>query len=173
MFRDKVPAWVLATEVSFAIYGERGVIDILGWHPGRRTLLVIELKTDLADMNEVVGTFDRKRRLARQIALDRRWDPVTVSAWLIVVDGRTNRRRVGAHETMLRGALPDDGRTMARWLRDPSGVVAGMSFWTDTAGSRPRSGRRIRAARPTAARVSAKWSGGDYWADFPAGSASG
>ena len=105
MFRDKVPAWVLAPEVSFAIYGERGVIDILAWHPGRRALLVIELKTDLADMNEIVGTFDRKRRLARQIALERGWDPVTVSAWLIVVDSRTNRRRVGAHaDDAARGA---------------------------------------------------------------------
>ena len=106
LFRDELPAWVLAPEVSFAVYGERGVIDILAWHPGRRALLVIELKTDLADMNELVGTFDRKRRLARQIALERGWDPVSVSAWLIVVGSRTNRRRVAAHEAMLRGALP-------------------------------------------------------------------
>src|SRR5436190_6012771 len=126
-FRDKMPAWVLAPEVSFAIYGERGVIDILAWHPSRRALLVIELKTDLADINEVVGTFDRKRRLAPRIALERGWDPVTVSAWLIIIDTRTNRRRVGAHGTMLGGALPEDGRAMARWLRDPSGAIAGLS----------------------------------------------
>lgn len=146
MFRDKVPAWVLAPEVSFAIYGERGVIDILAWHPGRRALLVIELKTDLADMNELMGTFDRKRRLARRIALERGWDPLTVSAWLIVVDSRTNRRRVGAHEAMLRGALPDDGRAIARWLRDPSRAVAALSFWAGGAASSPRlrSARRIR-----------------------------
>jgi transcriptional regulator with XRE-family HTH domain len=158
MFHDKVPAWVLAPEVSFAIFGERGVIDILAWHPGRRALLVIELKTDLADMNEVVGTFDRKRRLARQIALERGWDPLTISAWLIVVDRRTNRRRVGAHETMLRGALPADGRAMARWLRDPSGVVAALSFWTDAAASRsrPRSARRVRVGSTAAAGVPVK-----------------
>jgi transcriptional regulator with XRE-family HTH domain len=147
MFRDKLPAWVLAPEVSFAIYAERGLIDILAWHPGRRALLVIELKTDLADMNELVGTFDRKRRLARQVALERGWDPVSVSAWLIVVDRRTNRRRVAAHEAMLRGALPDDGRTMAPWLRDPSRAVAGLSFWAGGASrSRTRPIRRVRLA---------------------------
>ncbi|HEV8403348.1 MAG TPA: helix-turn-helix transcriptional regulator [Candidatus Limnocylindrales bacterium] len=151
MFRDKLPAWVLAPEVSFAIYGERGVIDILAWHPGRRALLVIELKTDLADMNELVGTFDRKRRLARQIALERGWDPLIVSAWLIIVDSRTNRRRVAAHEAMLRGALPDDGRAIARWLRDPARAVAGLSFWAGVvggSGSSPRSRpvRRVRGA---------------------------
>jgi transcriptional regulator with XRE-family HTH domain len=155
MFRDELPGWVLAPEVSFSIYGERGVIDILAWHPGRRALLVIELKTDLADMNELVGTFDRKRRLARQIGLERGWDAVAVSAWLIVVGSRTNHRRVAAHEAMLRGALPDDGRAIRRWLRDPARAVAGLSFWTDSLGEtgRPTSRpvRRVRAASRRAA----------------------
>ena len=155
MFRDELGAWLLAPEVSFAIYGERGVIDILAWHPGRRALLVIELKTDLADMNELVGTFDRKRRLARQIALERGWDAVTVSAWLIVVGSRTNRRRVAAHEAMLHGALPDDGRAIRRWLRDPDRPVAGLSFWADSLGEtrRPMSRpiRRVRAVARGAA----------------------
>ena len=153
MFRDQLPAWVLAPEVSFAIYGERGVIDILAWHPGRRALLVIELKTDLADMNELVGTFDRKRRLAWQVGRERGWDPLTVSAWLIVVGSRTNRRRVAAHAAMLRGALPDDGRAMRQWLRDPAGTIAGLSFWAEPsvgAGKAPprTAGaiRRVRAA---------------------------
>ncbi|MEA2632936.1 MAG: hypothetical protein QOE66_3155, partial [Chloroflexota bacterium] len=75
MFRDQLPGWILAPEVSFAIYGERRVIDILAWHPGRRALLLIELKTELVDMNELLGTLDRKRRLARRIAQERGWDP--------------------------------------------------------------------------------------------------
>jgi transcriptional regulator with XRE-family HTH domain len=150
MFRDQLPGWVLAPEVSFAIYGERGVIDILAWHPGRRALLLIELKTELVDMNETIGTLDRKRRLARQIARDRGWDPVSVSAWLIVSASRTNRRRVDAHEAMLRAALPADGRTIRRWLREPVGPVGAVSFWTDmhAVGGRPslRPIRRVRVS---------------------------
>lgn len=111
--------------------------------------MVIELKTDLADMNELVGTFDRKRRLARKVAMDRGWDPVTVSAWLIVVGSRTNRRRVAAHEAMLRAALPDDGRAILRWLRDPVRPIDGLSFWTgspaETGRPRSRPVRRVRA----------------------------
>lgn len=34
-------------EVSFSIYGQRGVIDILAWHAATRSLLVIELKTEM------------------------------------------------------------------------------------------------------------------------------
>ena len=157
MFRDELPAWVLAPEVSFAIYGERGVIDILAWHPGRRALLVVELKTDLADINELVGTFDRKRRLAREVAAARGWDPVTVSAWLIVSGSRTNRRRVGAHAAMLRAAFSDDGRAMRGWLRDPVRAVGALSFWTDSrAGTHRPTSRPVRRVRigsgPTAER---------------------
>jgi hypothetical protein len=150
MFRDELPAWILAPEVSFAIFAERGVIDILAWHPGRRALLVIELKTDLADMNELMGTLDRKRRLARQVALARGWDPLTVSAWLIISSSRTNRRRIEAHQAMLAAALPDDGRSIRAWLRDPVRPLGGLSFWTDirpgTGRHSPRSIRRVRRA---------------------------
>src|SRR5687767_12752739 len=67
-FRGRWPGWTTAPEVSFAIWGERGVIDVLAWHAASRTLLVIELKTELADLNELVGTIDRKRRLAADVA---------------------------------------------------------------------------------------------------------
>lgn len=41
--------WTWRPEVSFSIYGERGVIDILAWHAATRSLLIIELKTELVD----------------------------------------------------------------------------------------------------------------------------
>ena len=128
-FRDAMPDWELAPEVSFSIYGERGVIDIVAWHPGRRAILIIELKTDVADVNELVGTFDRKRRLARQIAQERGWEPATVSGWVIVAEGRTNRARIAAHGAMLRAAFPIDGRSIRTWLADPIGAISALSTW--------------------------------------------
>ena len=121
-----MPAWVIAPEVSFAIYRERGVIDILAWHEGTRTLLVIELKTELVDVQETVGTLDRKARLAAQVAAERGWHASTVSTWLLIADSRTNRRRVGAHAAMLRAAFPVDGRTIQGWLQAPRGSVAAL-----------------------------------------------
>jgi transcriptional regulator with XRE-family HTH domain len=127
LFGD-LAGWVTVPEVTFAIYAERGVIDILAWHAPTRSLLVIELKTELVDVQETVGTLDRKRRLAAQIAAERGWRPLTVSSWLLVADGRTNRRRVQAHRSMLRTAFPADGRTMTSWLRSPVGSVDALSF---------------------------------------------
>jgi transcriptional regulator with XRE-family HTH domain len=133
----EMPGWVAEPEVSFSIFGERGVIDILAWHPGRSVLLVIELKTDIADVNDLVGAVDRKRRLAERIAREHGWDvgpDVTTSVWVIVASGRTNRRRLHVHRSMLRAAYPLDGRAIGRWLRDPVGAVRCLSFWPHSHG---------------------------------------
>jgi transcriptional regulator with XRE-family HTH domain len=34
---SSLDGWTFEPEVSFSVYGERGVIDILAWHPGRRS----------------------------------------------------------------------------------------------------------------------------------------
>lgn len=146
MLTSDFPEWGLAPEVSFAHFGERGVIDLLLWHPARRALLVIELKTDLVDVNEMLGTMDRKRRLAWQVAKQRGWVPTTVSAWIVVAASRTNERRIAAHRTMLRAGYPAGARTMRAWLADPAGDVAGLSMWPAAAiagrGLAPK--RRVR-----------------------------
>lgn len=136
--------------MSFSVYGERGVIDILAWHPGRRALLVIELKTDIVDVNDLMGSVDRKRRLAARIARDRGWDPATVSCWVVVAESSTNRRRVEAHAAVLRAAFPVDGRRMRHWLGEPAGAVAALSFWSGAHGAHatrsPATIRRVRRA---------------------------
>ncbi len=128
--------WSVAPEVTFSEFGERGAIDILAWHPTTRTLLVIELKTELVDVQEMLGTLDRKRRLAPKVARDRGWAPQTVGVWVILSEHRTNRRRVDAHRAVLRAALPSDGRAMPGWLLAPRGPIAVLSFWPRNDGVR-------------------------------------
>jgi len=144
-FAKELPTWVLAPEVSYAIYGERGVIDIVAWHPGRRAILVIELKTDVVDVNQLIGKVGEKARLIRQIVRDRGWDPLTVSTGVIVASGRTNRARVAAHQAVLRAAFPADGRQMRVWLREPIGSIDALSMWTESATRPLAPTRRVRA----------------------------
>ena len=145
-------AWVSAAEVSYSIYGERGVIDRLGFHAAARMLVVFEIKADLADPAGLVAQLDRYRRLAPQIAKGRGWIAGRVSCWAVVADTDTNRRRLAAHRELLRGALPADGRVLGAWLRDPTSRVDGLTFL-----EYPRSGtgtrnlstvKRVRVARP-------------------------
>lgn len=149
-FATTLPDWILAPEVSFSIFGDRGIIDILAWHPGRRALLVIELKTDLADVNELIGSMDRRRRLAWDIAKDRGWEPLSVSTWVLVAGGRTNRARISAHRTLLRTAFPVDGRTVVGWLRRPDREVHALSLWDRVRddGSSGEFAARHRVRRP-------------------------
>jgi len=140
--------WVAAPEVSFSIFGERGVIDILAWHAPSRTLLVIELKTALVDVNDLMGSMDRRRRLAPRIAAERGWSAATVAVWVVIADTPTNRRRLADHATTLRAAFPHDGRTMRRWLRNPAGAVSALSFLSPaTGGGARRDFRPIRQVR--------------------------
>jgi hypothetical protein len=144
--------WVSAAEVSYSIYGERGVIDRLAFHAERRMLAVFEIKADLADPAGLVSQVDRYRRLAPTIAGERGWGSGRVSCWAVIADTDTNRRRLAAHNALLRGAFPADGRALGEWLRDPVERVDGLTFL-----AYPRGGtgtrslstvKRVRSARP-------------------------
>jgi len=126
----RAPGWFIAPEVSFNVYGDRGVIDLLAFHPASRSLLVIELKTEIVDVQELVGTMSRKVRVAQRVALDRGWRAASVSGWIVVAYSTTNRRQIAAHRTMLRAAFGSDGRTMRGWIAAPQGSIAALSMWS-------------------------------------------
>jgi transcriptional regulator with XRE-family HTH domain len=138
------PDWEMAHEVSFSLWGERGVIDLLLWHPGRRALLIIELKTEIVDTGDLLSTMDRRRRLAGEIVKKRGWDPLTISAWIIVAPSRTNERRIAEHRSVLRSAYPADGRQMRRWLRNPVASISALSAWWEPSVMPTAPTRRVR-----------------------------
>lgn len=143
--------WEVAIEVSFNHFGERGSIDVLGWHARARALLVVEVKSVVADAQSVVGTLDRKVRLAPTIGRGRSWDPALVGALLIVADTSTARQRVDALNALFSSAYPDRAVASRRWLRDPAGPLSGLLFLRNSPGGRRMglaTGReRVRLAR--------------------------
>jgi hypothetical protein len=146
--------WVVEPEVSFSIFGERGIIDLFCWHEASSHLLVIELKTEFVDVNELLGTLDRKVRLAPRVAAEKGRRPRIVSAWVIVTDSHTNRRHAASHSSLLKGRLPRDGRSLASFLDRPTVATVGLAFWPGVpAGNVARVGARISpsaAVRTTA-----------------------
>ncbi len=148
-----IPGWTVVPEVSFAIYAERGRIDLLAWQAATQTLRVIEVKTEIVDIQDLLGVLDRKTRLGPRIARERGWFPRSIATWLVVADGTTNRRRVAQYAGLIRAALPQDARAMRRWLLAPAGPIAGVSFLPyDNGGgvrSRHLGGQRVRSRRTT------------------------
>jgi transcriptional regulator with XRE-family HTH domain len=147
MLAKEYPQWTMASEVSFAIRGEWGVIDILLWHPERRALVIVEFKTELVDVGDLLGTMDRRHRLASEIAEMRGWHPRTISTWVILAASRTNERRVAEHRVVLRNAFPADGRRMHRWLSDPEGPISALSLWSEPKQTPIAMVRRVQRAK--------------------------
>lgn len=140
------PAWISVAEVSYSIWGERGVIGRLAFHAQRRMLAVFEIKADLTDPAGLIAQVDRYRRLAPEIAKGQGWDVRAVSCWAILADTDTNRRRLAAHRELVRGAFPEDGRALTGWLRDPAERVDRLAF---IAYPHQRTGTRsLPAAKP-------------------------
>jgi transcriptional regulator with XRE-family HTH domain len=146
-FAARQSGWIFEPEVSFSVSGEYGVLDDLGWNQARAHLLIVELKTEFADMNAMLGTVGRYLRLARAIARARGWEPKMVSVWLIVLDTRTNRRHAAEHSALLRARFPTQGPQLRQFLANPDAPVMGMSFWTYAAGDGVRRSQAVKRVR--------------------------
>jgi transcriptional regulator with XRE-family HTH domain len=144
--------WEVRPEVSFNHFGERGVVDLVAWYPTSRALLLVELKTEIVDVNALLAVTDRRRRLAATIVSQFNWEPTYIGQWVVIAEGRTNRRRLAEHRTVLRASFPEDGRSIAGWLADPRSASAALWFLPNPSGAGPGAGRaprlRVRARRP-------------------------
>jgi transcriptional regulator with XRE-family HTH domain len=148
-FFASLDGWIVVPELSYSIYGERGVVDLVAWHEATRTLVIIELKTLIVDVNELTGRADVKRRLGPAMVAARGWQPARVGVWVIVARDRTNERRLRAHRAVLRAAFPHDGHAVRRWLGAPRGELAALSFWTSSHLAARRIPRqRVRRTHP-------------------------
>lgn len=145
--------WDTRVEASYSIYGERGSIDVLGGLVRLRAVLVEEIKSELANLEETIRKLDEKVRLVRE-EIGREqfgWQPALVGRLLVLPDSTTARRRVATLEPVLRVAFPDRGADVRQWLREPSGPLSGILFQPDIASGDPKSNqqgaRRVRGRR--------------------------
>lgn len=142
--------WDAATEVSFNIRGERGAVDVLAFHRPTASLLVIEVKSVVPDIQAMLAGLDRKGRLARAIASDRGWAAAAVARVLVLPDDRTARRRIAAHGATIGAALPARTAAVKVWIRTPASSCPGhgVMFLTDAPHASQRPPIRGHRARP-------------------------
>lgn len=116
--------WQVWVEVSYSRFGERGRVDLLVWHPVLRILLVVEVKTALADAQDALGTLDAKARLGPFLASQLRLPgPRSVLPVFVLMEGMTTRRRVDRLAPLFaRYSLR--GRHAISWLRYPARTPA-------------------------------------------------
>ena len=125
--------WHLDVEYTFSHFGERGSVDLLGWHPAREAILVIEVKSRLLDVQDTLANLDRKARLVPGlVARDRGLRCSSVGRLLVLGDGSANRAAVARHLELFASALPDRGATVRAWIQDPGAPLAGILFQSGT-----------------------------------------
>ena len=139
--------WLVATEVSFNHFGERGSIDVLAFHPASRCLLAIEVKSVVPDVQATLVTLDRKERLAVGIARERGWNAASVSRLLVIRDDRTARRRIEEHKATFANAFPDRVARIRAWLRHPDARSPIRGLWFLTSESQAVARQRVRGGR--------------------------
>jgi transcriptional regulator with XRE-family HTH domain len=157
--------WVVQPEHTFNVRGERGSIDVLAWQPACRAVLVIEVKTVVVDLQDLLATLDRKRRLAGPIARELGWSPIRVGTLLVMPEETQARHAVDRFRSVFDVAYPDRGRRVQRWLRSPDGDMRGvlflLNFGHNGTKRRPGGSRRVRPMRRArSTRVSRSQAGG-------------
>ncbi len=145
----RASGWETAVEVTFAVYGERGAIDVLairqatqagdrhkGPHGrrgppshghGRTTALVVEVKTELTSVEAMLRTLDVKVRLAPELVAARFGArPSAIGRLVVAPADSTVVRRTRAAADVLEAAIPARAWEIRRWISDPAGPLDGL-----------------------------------------------
>jgi hypothetical protein len=133
--------WLTDLEVTYSHFGQRGSIDVLGWRPTARSLLVVETKSEIVSVEATLRKLDEKVRLAGPIWSERRASPkgsgpLAISRLIVLPATRTEYRRVDRHAALFDEVFPVRGAAVRRWLRKPVGTMAGLLFLTETSDGR-------------------------------------
>jgi len=120
--------WECVPEYTFNVFGDRGSVDIVAWHPVRRGLLLIEVKTWLTDLQAMLSSLSRKVRLVPGlVAKERGWDRLSLGHVVVILDTRRNRSIVASHRATFDASFPARTVAVRAWLRAPTSNQAG--FW--------------------------------------------
>jgi hypothetical protein len=119
--------WEVDVEFTFNFFGDRGSVDVLGWHPATRTLLIIEVKSRFTDLQAMLVSLARKLRVVPDAAReDRGWDATHIGRIVVAYGSAENRAVLARYASTFDAALPARANEIRRWLRHPEGALSGV-----------------------------------------------
>jgi transcriptional regulator with XRE-family HTH domain len=138
--------WEVRPELTFSVNRESGSVDVLACQRAGRAVLVVEVKSVVPDLQATLATLDRKRRLARTLAQQLGWQPVTVGCVLVLPDEGQARHAVRRHGATLDAALPERTVVIRQWLHRPARDIRGIWFLPNNTqgGANPKLRGQIR-----------------------------
>ena len=148
--------WEKTVEYTFGHYGEIGSVDLLAWDARRRALLIVEVKSELDDLQRMLSVLDRKARLVpKLVAAERDWRAAAVGVVVVMRECSTSRYQAARHRATFASALPGRNLEVRRWIENPTVEgVRGIWFLQSSDGATVMEGsgtaggsRRIRKPR--------------------------
>jgi transcriptional regulator with XRE-family HTH domain len=137
--------WQTSAEESFNHFGDRGSVDVLGWLPGARALLIVEIKTEIVDLQDMLHAIDVKERVVPgHVRRSRKWQPLATATVVVLPGTSTHRRAAATHAALLSASLPARTDQIRDWIRRPIGDLRGLWFFPCTPGTSV-----VEAARAT------------------------
>ena len=119
--------WLIELEFGFNVFGDRGSVDILAWHAATHTLLIVEVKSRFTDLQAMLLSLARKFRLVPNVArTELGWDAAAVARIVVASGTYENRSILARHAAIFDAALPERSLGIRRWIRAPSGSIAGV-----------------------------------------------
>jgi transcriptional regulator with XRE-family HTH domain len=143
--------WDPMVEFSFNDYGDRGSVDILAWHAEWDALLVVEVKSRLANLQDTCRSLDVKARIVPRLAAQARaWRPRVIGVVLVVPESTREREAVARRRSTFAASFPARTVEIRRWLRRPAVGLRGLWFlrFANTSCAKRESSIRIRARQP-------------------------
>jgi transcriptional regulator with XRE-family HTH domain len=148
--------WTVLVEYTFNHFGDRGSVDLIGWHPERRALALIEVKSRIVDQQDLHAAMSRKRRIVPSLlARERGWQADVIGELLVVAESRAARSVVRGHSATFDARLPARGVAARAWVRNPQRPIAACWFLAPTS----RRGAKQKAEAPRRMRRAAARSG--------------
>ena len=118
--------WEVVVEFGFNHYGDRGSVDVLAWHSASRTLLIVEVKSILTDLQSTFTSLATKMRMVPMLARrDLGWDVRSVSRLIVMPGSTANRATVARHEATFDVVLPDPHARNSFLAPEPNGSIRG------------------------------------------------
>jgi hypothetical protein len=129
--------WLVAREVEIVHGRSHGWIDLLAFHEGSGMLLIVEIKTDIADLGQIERTIAWYERAAWSSARRLGWRPTSSAALLLVLATEVNEERLRLNRESLATAFPGRAPQAETVLAGRGGVSRALALID------PRSRRRV------------------------------
>jgi transcriptional regulator with XRE-family HTH domain len=146
--------WAVTVEFSFNHYGDRGSVDVLAWRADRGALLLIEVKSEVADLQALCRSVDVKERiLPGVVARERGWRPGSVGVVVVLPDDPGQRKAVGRRSAIFATSFPARTLEIRHWIVDPvPGRLRGIWFLASANGigitRHVAARKRVQGSRP-------------------------